>query len=102
VNIFGVGPMELLVVLFLAFLVLGPARMGSMARKVGGLFRDARKMTEGLPRTLDDLARQVEGPAQALPEPRVKPAAADQPGPTEWRGGVAATPPSSTKPQGDA
>jgi Sec-independent protein translocase protein TatA len=65
VNIFGIGPLELLVILVLAFLVLGPERMGNAARQAGKMVRSVTKMTEGLPRSLDDLAKLGDQPPEA-------------------------------------
>lgn len=87
VNIFGIGPMELLVVVALAFLLLGPARLGSTARKLGGFVREARKVTEGLPKTLDDLARSAEGPEKSGPKAPAKGQDSPDGGPAPWRPG---------------
>ena len=43
-NIFGIGPMELLVVLMLALIVLGPRQLPEAGRKLGKLMRDLRQM----------------------------------------------------------
>ena len=42
-NLFGIGNMELLVVLVVALLVLGPARMVDAARSVGKLWAEAQR-----------------------------------------------------------
>ena len=62
-NILGMGPLEVLVVLVLAVLILGPERMISMARTVGKLSRDLAKTNESVRRTFQDL---LEDPAEAL------------------------------------
>ena len=59
-NVFGVGPLELLVVLVIAFLVLGPDRMSSTARSLGKIVRDLRQQASGLPRSLDEFLDQPE------------------------------------------
>jgi len=41
-DIFGIGPMELLVVLVLALIVLVPRQLPEAARKLGKLMRDLR------------------------------------------------------------
>lgn len=51
-NILGMGFLELLVVFFIAFIVLGPERMVDMSRKAGRLVGDLRKMNSGLRETL--------------------------------------------------
>ena len=42
-NILGVGPLELILVLLIVFLVLGPKDMVSSGRKLGRFLRTARK-----------------------------------------------------------
>ena len=54
-NLMGVGPMELFVVLLVAFLVLGPERMVTSARDAARLVADLRQTLSNIPRTLDDL-----------------------------------------------
>ena len=61
-NLMGVGPMELFVVLLVAFLVLGPERMVSSARDVAKVVADLRQTFAGIPRTLDDLLEEPEEP----------------------------------------
>ena len=56
----GIGPLELLVVLVIAFLVLGPDRMSSTARSLGKIVRDLRQQASGLPRSLDEFLDQPE------------------------------------------
>lgn len=84
-NIFGIGPMELLIVFALAFLLLGPARLGSTARKLGGFVKEARKVTEGLPKTLDELARSAEEPEKSSPKALAKGRDSTDGGPAPWR-----------------
>ena len=42
-NLFGVGNMELIVVLLVALLVLGPARMVDVARSAGKYWNEAQR-----------------------------------------------------------
>ena len=42
-NFMGIGSMELLVILLVAFLVVGPGRSIEMARKTGKLLGDLRR-----------------------------------------------------------
>ena len=58
----GVGPMELFVVLLVAFLVLGPERMVTSARDVAKVVADLRQTLGSIPRTLDDLLDATEQP----------------------------------------
>lgn len=58
----GIGPVELFVVLLVAFLALGPERMVSSARDVAKVVGELRQMVSGIPRTLDDLLEDPESP----------------------------------------
>ncbi len=78
-NIMGVGPMELFVVLLVAFLVLGPERMVTSARDVAKVVAELRQTFSTIPRTLDDLLEDPkaadssegdEGPGVARPRRR--------------------------------
>ena len=69
VNVMGVGPLELFVVLLVAFLVLGPERMVSSARDVAKVVADLRQTFANFPRTLDDLLEQPEDPDSEEVEP---------------------------------
>ena len=53
-NIFGMGTFELLVVLIVAFIVLGPARMVDAAKVMGRLINEARKITQAIPEIVSD------------------------------------------------
>ena len=44
-NVFGIGGLELLVIMLVGFLVLGPGRMVRMSRKVGKTLSDVKKTT---------------------------------------------------------
>ena len=65
----GVGPLEMFVVLLVAFLVLGPERMVSSARDVAKVVADLRQTFSNFPRTLDDLLEQPEDPDAEEIEP---------------------------------
>ena len=47
-SILGAGPIELVVVLLVAFIVLGPERMVDTARLMGKGIREVRRMTASL------------------------------------------------------
>ena len=63
-NLMGVGPMELFVVLLVAFLVLGPERMVTSARDVAKVAADLRETFSSIPRSLDDLLAEPEQPEE--------------------------------------
>jgi sec-independent protein translocase protein TatB len=60
----NIGGMELLVILLLALLVVGPERLPEMSRKLGALVRDVRKMIETASRDLDPDLAPVQKAAQ--------------------------------------
>ena len=63
-NILGMGTLEILVVLLLAFILLGPSRMVDAARLLGKASREIRRMSEELPGLALD---EAEGPAEKRP-----------------------------------
>lgn len=61
---FNVGPMELIVVLAIALLVLGPKRLPEAGRAVGRGLRELKESVSGAPEDRDD---EDEQPAAILP-----------------------------------
>jgi sec-independent protein translocase protein TatB len=67
-NLFGIGPFELLLVLVIATIVLGPERMAQAGRTLGRLYaqyrvrwqKDVDEMTRELRRELALLQREVD------------------------------------------
>ena len=53
-NILGMGTFEVLVILLVAFIFLGPQKMVDAARMVGKASRELRKMGESLPELVLD------------------------------------------------
>ena len=54
-NVIGIGPMETLIILLVAFIFLGPERMVDAAKTLGKAVSQVRRMTADLPElTLDD------------------------------------------------
>lgn len=85
---FGIGTGELLLLLVIALLVLGPERMPKLARDVGRTVADLRKTSDELrteflnadqalrsPEKLLDLATKAASPAPPATEPAITPAA---------------------------
>lgn len=74
-DLFGISPLELVAVLLVATMVLGPAKMVDMARNLGKLWREAQRMlretadaaTAGLDAPLDPT--ETRGQAGGLPAP---------------------------------
>jgi len=52
-NIFGVGITELIFVLLIALIVLGPMRMIEIAKSLGGYLAELRKALSDIPRLLE-------------------------------------------------
>ena len=53
-NILGMGTMEILLILLIAFIVLGPQKMVDVARMLGKASRELRRMSADLPRLVID------------------------------------------------
>lgn len=47
-DFLGIGPLELLVVLIIALIVVGPERLPEIAQSIGKTLRDLRTMSQGL------------------------------------------------------
>jgi TatA/E family protein of Tat protein translocase len=75
--VFNVGPLELIVVLIIALIVLGPARLPDVARSVGRGMREFRSALEN-PDHDDEDEADDDGPA-AIEPPDVKPVATKPP-----------------------
>ena len=61
-SILGMGSLELLVVLLLAFIILGPERMVDAARKLGKLTRELRRMTNEVTVMVQEEVDRVKDP----------------------------------------
>jgi len=63
-EVFGVGPFELLVILVLALIVVGPRRLPEMAAELARLLRAARKyasqITNELGETMSELEKEYD------------------------------------------
>jgi sec-independent protein translocase protein TatA len=70
--VFNVGPLELVVVLIIALIVLGPARLPDVARSVGRGMREFRSALEGP----DDDEDEVDHMEDDEPEAEAEAAAA--------------------------
>lgn len=69
---FGIGAPELLIILVVALLVLGPRRLPEMARSLGRGMAEFRRASNEFTRTL---TASVEEPPPAPPAPAAKPPA---------------------------
>ena len=94
-NFLGMGSIEIVVVLLVAFIVLGPKRMTEAARMLGKATREIRRMTEGLPEMMLDeedksqvpeWRRTVTGPSSTQADPDATKTSVD--GPIAFRSGA--------------
>lgn len=53
-DFMGIGPLELLLILIIGFLLLGPDKLPEMAAKAGQLFRNFKKATFDLSKTISE------------------------------------------------
>ena len=67
-NFGGVGGLELLVIMVVAMLVLGPSRLASTARTLGKVSRELRKGTEVIPNFLEEIQGASERDEDDAPE----------------------------------
>jgi TatA/E family protein of Tat protein translocase len=53
-DFLNIGPFEVILILILAFLFFGPEKLPSMAAKAGKVYRDLRKATFDLSKTINE------------------------------------------------
>lgn len=68
-DILGIGPLELVVVLIVALLVFGPNRLPEIGAKLGRGLRDMRRATRALSEELNQTRQAVEEPAREIAKP---------------------------------
>jgi len=64
-TIFGIGTMEILVILVLAFILLGPNKMVEFARLMGKAVKEVRRISEEIPRFSFDQNELISSEAQS-------------------------------------
>ena len=68
-NVFGIGPMELLLVLILALIFLGPEELPTVARRLGKLVRDLQTLSAQLSEQVqEELGPELEELSRASKE----------------------------------
>ncbi len=77
-DLFGIGPLEILIILLIAYLVLGPARMVEIARSLSNFLREVRQATSELPDLLAIEEASKEPPAKGDGATQATTAAVDQ------------------------
>lgn len=60
-DFLGIGPLELIVVLIIAFIVVGPERLPELARSLGKTVGDLRALSQGL---TSEWQREIDGLSQ--------------------------------------
>lgn len=70
-DFFGIGPMEMILVLLVALVFMGPARMMETARSLGKMLRQVRKATQDIPQLLNLDEALDQPPADEKPRPRI-------------------------------
>ena len=111
-SILGMGPLEILTVLMIAFILLGPDRMVEAARFMGKMVGEGRRLASEMPRVVveDDDIKVVSGDETISmtrdrgrqPDESAKDDAADVPDKREDDGPVAFSPASNrTQPDSD-
>ncbi len=84
-SILGMGPLEVLLVLLLAFILLGPQRMVDAARMLGKASREMRRLADELPSfSLDEeparpIVHREGGPARGQSSSPQKPEEESEP-----------------------
>lgn len=70
VDIFGIGPMELILILFIALIFLGPDRMAEAGRYLGKAVKEIRKTTTDMSKLVfdgnDDNPKEIKNPKSSV------------------------------------
>jgi sec-independent protein translocase protein TatB len=64
-NVFGVGPLELVVVILVALIVVGPERLPRLAADLARTIRDIRKYTGSIAAEFNDVIKDIEKETEA-------------------------------------
>ncbi len=83
-DFLGIGPLELLLILILAFLFFGPEKLPEIASKIGRVYRNLTKATGEINRTINEeistekqkkegLKAEPASPVSEKPEPLPEP-----------------------------
>ena len=64
-NFFNIGTPELILIFIIALIFVGPRRLPEVAREIGKILSDLRKMSQEF---TTDLTRELEAPAKELAE----------------------------------
>jgi sec-independent protein translocase protein TatA len=75
---FGVGPLEIIIVLVIVLLLFGPKRLPDLGRSLGSGMREFKDSVTGKDDRPDDLAERTEATPRTEPAPRAEPAPREQ------------------------
>jgi sec-independent protein translocase protein TatB len=67
-EVFGIGPFEIALVVLIAFIVLGPDRIPGVMRQLGAWTRQLRELTNNITRDYGSDIQQLTGEITALQE----------------------------------
>ncbi len=67
-EVFGIGPLEIALVVLIAFIVLGPERIPEVMRQLGTWVRQLRELTNNITRDYGTDIQQLTGEITALQE----------------------------------
>ena len=65
---FGLGLPEIIIILIVALLVVGPAKLPELAKTLGKAFNDFRRMADEVKETFDEEVIKEEEPPKKVPE----------------------------------
>jgi TatA/E family protein of Tat protein translocase len=93
-EIFGIGPLELILVLIIALMVFGPDKLPEIGAKLGKAMRSMREATHDFSKEIEETRQALEASVQDIKAPFQEASAAVQPGNLLLRKSRPAPPPS--------
>ncbi len=63
----NIGPWELMIVLLIALVIVGPGKLPEVARGLGKAFSDFKKVTSGVQKDIEEAMRFDEPPPKSIP-----------------------------------
>ncbi len=75
---FGIGMPEIIVILVIALIVIGPSKLPDLARSLGKGLAEFRRATDDFKRNVEDTAREQEEKEQLAKQGTVKPEAGEE------------------------
>jgi TatA/E family protein of Tat protein translocase len=97
---FGIGMTELLVIMAIALVVLGPKKLPELARSLGRGLAEFRRASSDLHREFLDVDKEVQAPAPAAPAVAAEASGAPEASSAPPSAALANAPPRSTETTG--